>query len=291
MNIPLAIIGGSGAYHILQTGGLGKEMECQTAETPFGKSNPIHRFLNGEIEFLFLSRHGEKDYSLSAPFVNYRANIYALKGFGVERIVAWSGPGIINRMYHPGEFSIPEDIIDETHNRESTFFKNRGYGFIRHKEPFCPNIRLALEEAVYFVGLPYREGAIYVCTEGPRLETPAEIRKLRFIGGDLVGMTLAPEAFLARELEMCYTPICYLVNYAEGIVQRKFKKGVLFEGMQSDKEKSTVQDAIAQFPKILHNCFIRLREKNRTCDCGSSMLRYKKKGMIKDDWKTWLGDL
>ena len=80
-----------------------------------------------------------------------------------------------------------------------------------------------------------------MCTEGPRLESPAEIKKFRIIGADLVGMTLAPETFLARELEMCYAPVCYLTNYAEGVVDREFKTGQLFEGMQTDQEKSAVE--------------------------------------------------
>ena len=86
--------------------------------------------------------------------------------------------------------------------------------------------------------LPHHDQAVYACTEGPRLETPAEIRKLRILGADLVGMTLAPEAFLAREKEICYTPFCYLTNYAEGVKPRRFKKGELFEGMQTEEEKS-----------------------------------------------------
>ena len=132
----LAIIGGSGAYHLLENNSFGKEIDCQIITTPFGPSAPIHQFSIDDKSFLFLSRHGEKDYSLTAPFVNYRANIYALKKCDVETIVSWSGPGIINLSFRPGEFILPHDLIDETKNRESTFFKNRGYGFIRQNDPF-----------------------------------------------------------------------------------------------------------------------------------------------------------
>ena len=120
MSVSFAVIGGSGAYRLLQTNSLGKEVDSETISTPFGESTTIHRYSNGDLEFFFLSRHGEIDYSLTAPFVNYRANVYALKELGVERVIAWSGPGIINRAYRPGEFAVPEDIIDETRNREST---------------------------------------------------------------------------------------------------------------------------------------------------------------------------
>ncbi|CAI2719519.1 MTAP family purine nucleoside phosphorylase [Nitrospina watsonii] len=289
MQASLAVIGGSGAYHLLTRNLLGEEVDCASVETPFGASAPLHEFRAGDSTFLFLSRHGETDYSLTAPFVNYRANIYALKACGVRRIVAWSGPGIINRAYRPGEFVLPHDVIDETRNRESTFFKERGIGFIRQSDPFCPEVRDALHESMHHAGLPHHEQGVYVCTQGPRLESPAEIKKFRIVGADLVGMTLCPEAFLARELEMCYAPVCYLTNYAEGVVQRDFKKGELFEGMQSGEEKTQVDAAIQQFPLILAGAFSQLAGEDAQCHCPHAMQRYRDKGMIGGDWKSWLG--
>ncbi|NIQ02213.1 MAG: phosphorylase [Nitrospinaceae bacterium] len=289
MSTPLAVIGGSGAYHLLAGQGLGTEVDCRTRETPFGSSAPVHRFKAGDLEFLFLSRHGETDYSVTAPFVNYRANIYALKDCGVERIVSWSGPGIINSALRPGEFVVPHDIIDETRNRESTFFKGTGVGFIRQSHPFCPEVRSALHEAAHQAGLAHHEEGVYVCTEGPRLESPAEIRKFRIIGADLVGMTLAPEAFLARELEMCYAPVCYLTNFAEGVVERDFKTGQLFEGMQTEEEKVTVEQAVRRFPALLAATLLQLVERDRACHCKDALQRYRDKGMIGNDWRTWIG--
>ena len=116
-SVSLAIIGGSGAYNLLANGVLGENQSTAIHETPFGKSAPIHHFRVGTLHYLFLSRHGEKDYSTTAPFVNYRANIYALKDSGIERIIAWSGPGIINTSFKPGEYALPNDVIDETRNR------------------------------------------------------------------------------------------------------------------------------------------------------------------------------
>lgn len=291
MNESLAVIGGSGAYRLLKSKALGGEVECKSLTTPFGASAPIHRFTCGEFDFLFLSRHGEEDYSITAPYVNYRANIYALKECGVERILSWSGPGIINQAYRPGEFVVPHDIIDETRRRETTFFKNRGHGFIRQKEPFCPGIREALHDTLHHAGLPHQEQGVYVCTEGPRLESPAEIRKYRIIGADLVGMTLAPEAFLARELEICYAPVCYLTNFAEGVAERKFQEGELFEGMQTAEERSKVEQAVSRFPLIIRECLSRLLKLDRSCHCKEAMLRYKRKGAIGQDWHTWIGDV
>ncbi len=290
MKISLAVIGGSGAYHLFVDQALGREIDCRILKTPFGDSAPLHRFADDNGEFLFLSRHGEKDYSLTAPFVNYRANIYALKECGVERIVSWSGPGIINTAFQPGEFVVPNDLLDETRNRESTFFKNQGVGFIRQNEPFCPEIRRVLHDSVHHCGVKHHEAAVYACTEGPRLESSAEIRKLRIIGADLVGMTLIPETFLARELEMCYASLCYLTNYAEGVTPRKFQTGQLFEGMQTEEERIQVEDSIQKFPGLLRDSLSVLREMDRTCHCQDALRRYKDKGMIGEDWHTWIGD-
>ena len=278
--VPIAVLGGSGAYNLLGTQVLGRERNCQVLETPYGKSVPIHHFSSESQDFLFLSRHGENDYSLTAPFVNYRANIHALKQCGVERVIAWSGPGIINTAFKPGDFVVPHDIIDETRNRDSTFFKGTGIGFIRMNEPFCPQVASALHDALHISGLPHHDQAVYACTEGPRLETPAEIRKLRVLGADLVGMTLAPEAFLAREMEMCYTPFCYLTNYAEGVKPREFIKGELFEGMQTDEERKQVDIAIQRFPQLISKVFERLQGIDRSCNCRDALRRYKDKGMI-----------
>ena len=279
-SMPIAVIGGSGAYHLLASQVLGKEKQCLSLDTPYGASTPIHHFISDDLEFLFLSRHGETDYSLTAPFVNYRANIHALKECGVQRIIAWSGPGIINTAFKPGDFVVPHDIIDETRNRATTFFDNTGIGFIRQSQPFCPQIAHRLHDVLHDSGLPHHEQAVYACTEGPRLETPAEIRKLRIIGADLVGMTLAPEAFLAREKEICYTPFCYLTNYAEGVKPREFKKGELFEGMQTEEERKKVEASIQKFPALIRSVFESLKEEERTCDCSEAMRRYKNKGMI-----------
>ncbi|HCG74146.1 MAG TPA: phosphorylase, partial [Nitrospina sp.] len=269
-SMPIAVIGGSGAYHLLADQVLGKEKKCLSLDTPYGASAPIHHFISDDLEFLFLSRHGETDYSLTAPFVNYRANIHALKECGVRRIIAWSGPGIINTAFKPGDFVVPHDIIDETRNRATTFFDNTGVGFIRQSQPFCPQIAHTLHDVLHDSGLPHHEQAVYACTEGPRLETPAEIRKLRILGADLVGMTLAPEAFLAREKEICYTPFCYLTNYAEGVKPREFKKGELFEGMQTEEEKKHVDASIQKFPALIRAVFESLKEEERACDCSEA---------------------
>ena len=286
-SISLAVIGGSGAYNLLSGDVLGEKQSTIIHETPFGKSAPIHHFRAGNLQYLFLSRHGEKDYSTTASFINYRANIYALKERGVERIISWSGPGIINTSFKPGDYVLPNDIIDETRSRETTFFKKGGIGFIRQNQPFCPQIREVAHDSMHTLGFHHHDQAVYICTEGPRLETPAEIKKFRLIGADLVGMTLVPELFLARELEMCYASICYLTNFAEGTATRNYKKGELFEGMQTEQEKVLVEKSVARLPSILAGALLNLSKSKRVCQCKDAMKRYKNKGMISEDWHTW----
>lgn len=288
MNDKFAVIGGSGAYDLLKNEGFGVDLECSKIITPFGEGAPIHRFRYKDVSFLFISRHGENGYEVSAPFINYRANIWALKECGVERIISWSGPGIINKRYSVGDFVIPRDIIDETKGRDYTFFNDTGIGFIRQSHPFCSEIRDTLSSALKDLKENYHIEGVYVCTQGPRLETAAEIKKFRISGGDMVGMTLVPEAFLARELEICYAPVCYLTNFAEGIEERKYTAGKLFEGMQNNHERERVAKSILRFPDIIKSTFERLSSTNRECQCKYAMERYKKIGVIGEDWHLWI---
>ena len=284
----LGVIGGSGAYTLLQEKMFGPDLECKKIITPFGDSGVIHRFVFNDSDLLFLSRHGDDGYFTSAPFVNYRANIWGLKECGVERIISWSGPGIINKAYSAGEFILPHDLIDETKARDYTFFEREGMGFIRQGMVFCQEIRDMLGLTLNEMGIKYHNLGVYVCTHGPRLETPAEIKKYEILGGDIVGMTLVPEAFLAKELEMCYAPICYLTNYAEGVVERPIRGGELFEGMQDHEEKEIVNEAVRQFPEIIKGLLNRLKGVERGCICKDSMLRYKKERGIGEDWHQWI---
>src|SRR3990170_8176666 len=180
MNDNFAVIGGSGAYELLKNEGFGVDLECRKIITPFGESASIHRFKSeakaSHYSFLFLSRHGERGYEISAPFVNYRANIWALKEIGVERIISWTGPGIINRKFKVGDYVLPDDLIDETKARKYTFFEKKGLGFIRQNPVFCPELRTSAKNVMKELKQRFHPEATYVCTEGPRLETPAEIR-------------------------------------------------------------------------------------------------------------------
>lgn len=286
-NVSTGVIGGSRAYDLLQRGSI-KGKRLGEIHTPFGPSQPIYHIQGSWGEMLFLSRHGEKGYSLTAPFINYRANIYALKELGAKQIISWSGPGAITTAYSIGEYVVVDDIIDETHGRESTFYKNKGIGFIRQFPVFCPSLRTCIKSALEKLNIAASHKGTYVCTQGPRLETPAEIRKYRSYGGDLVGMTLAPEVFLAKELELCYASICYVTNYAEGIVYKPYKAGELFEGLSSKQDHVAVEAAISQFPAIMKETIRQINQHKTTCHCQRSMERYRKRGDIGPDWHEWV---
>lgn len=287
MAIEFAGIGGSQAYDLLKKGTISGKRLGEIV-TPFGFSQPIYQLCEGSTDFYFLSRHGEKGYTFTATYVNYRANIYALKELGVKQVISWSGPGAINTKYRIGEYVIIDDLIDETKQRKSTFYENKGWGFIRQSPVFCSTLRKLAREALTNLKYDFSNGGTYVCTEGPRLETPAEIRKYASFDCNLVGMTLAPEVFLARELEMCYAAICYVTNYAEGVMEKPFKPGELFEGLSDEEERKAVAKAVTQFPSILREIVKNIGTVQKICNCQDSMQRYKKASIIGDDWHEWV---
>lgn len=278
-----AIIGGSKGFEILQRRGA-EAKRIKPLITPFGEAQAVYDF----GEYLYMSRHGEKGYSIAAPFVNYQANIWALKELGVERIIAWSGPAAIDANINVGEIVLPGDLIDETRHRADTFYRGTGLGFIRQNPTFCPHLHAALSETGKKMGRIARASEVYVCTEGPRLETAAEIRKFGGYGGTLVGMTLVPEAFLAKELEMCYAAVCYVTNYAEGVRERPFTPGVLFEGLLDDAEKTAVDRAVAAIPDLAGKAFELAGSREEICSCRRLMERYRRRGDIGDDWRKWI---
>jgi len=283
----ILLLGGSGAY-ALPPGTLGERLSSRRVRTPYGLSNPVHLCENAGFRFLFLSRHGEKGYEKTAPYVNYRANIYAAKSLGVTRIVAWTGPGAISRKVRPGDLVLPDDLLDFTRNRPSTFYEGKGIGFIRQNPVFCETLREALRSEATLREGGVHFGGTYACTEGPRLETPAEIRFLARAGADLVGMTLCPEAFLARELEICYAPVAYVTNAAEGVRKMPYRRGALFEGMLPPGEAAAVEEAKNAIPGIAIAAARAVAGEERDCPCAVSMERYRKRGIIGPDFRGWV---
>jgi 5'-methylthioadenosine phosphorylase len=207
--IQLAIIGGSGLYNM---SGLSDIAEHDLT-TPFGKpSDPIVvGTLNGQ-RVAFLARHG-RGHRITPTEVNYRANIFALKQLGVERVVSVSACGSLREDYAPGHIVIPDQIYDNTKDRARSFF---GEGLVAHvgsAEPFCPTLSGQVYDAVKGTGAKVHQGGAIITIEGPRFSTKAESHTYRKWGMDLIGMTASPEAFLAREAEMCYACMAHVTDY------------------------------------------------------------------------------
>ncbi|MFO7624637.1 MAG: S-methyl-5'-thioadenosine phosphorylase [Anaerolineales bacterium] len=209
-NLPsLAIIGGSGLYEMP---GL-KDPKEYDLDTPFGKpSAPIIVGTLEERKIAFLARHGI-GHHISPSEINFRANIYALKSLGVERIVSISACGSLREDYIPGDIVVPSQLFDFTRGRKRSFFEGGLVAHISTADPFCTDFSQAVFEAVRETGAPAHLGGDFITIEGPRFSTKSESNTYRAWGMSIIGMTTAPEAFLAREAEMCYAVMAHVTDY------------------------------------------------------------------------------
>jgi 5'-methylthioadenosine phosphorylase len=205
----IGVIGGSGLY---QMAGLEVE-ETRTVSTPFGEpSAPIvlGRF-NGK-PIAFLARHG-RHHQISPSEVNYRANIFALKLLGIERVISVSACGSLREDYAPGHVVVPDQLLDFTRLRPRTFFEGGIVAHVSVADPFCPVVSQALVESVSAAGGTVHPRGSFITIEGPRFSTRAESNTFRGWGVAIIGMTSSPEAFLAREAEMCYAVLAHVTDY------------------------------------------------------------------------------
>ena len=286
-NPSLACIGGTAAYDLLREGAL-VARRLGPQETPFGSSQPIFLCESRFGEFYFVSRHGESGYELAPTFVNYRANIYALKDLGVQAIVSWSETRAITHNFKIGQYVVVDDLVDETQLRSNTFFENQGLGVVRQWPVFCPSLRRAFCTTLADERCDHSASGVYVCVEGPRRETPAEARKFAGYGGELIGMTLAPEVFLAKELQMCYASICYVASYAEnGSEFRPFENGRVLE-KSAEARRAAV--AVERLPRLLERLCEVLTRTPTLCQCERSMEHHISVGQIGLDWRTWFDE-
>ncbi|MCI0476687.1 MAG: S-methyl-5'-thioadenosine phosphorylase [Anaerolineales bacterium] len=257
-NIALAIIGGSGLYDMP---GL-KNKKKHTITTPFGKTSaPI---ITGELEGMrvaFLARHGS-GHRLNPTEVPYRANIYALKTLGVEKVISVSACGSLREDYAPGQIVIPDNLFDFTKDRARSFF---GQGLVAHvgvADPFCHELSTQLEEAVRATGAVTHRGGAFITIEGPRFSTKAESNTYRAWGMSIIGMTASPEAFLAREAEMCYAIMAHVTDYD---VWHASESPVTVEMVIEILHKNTraAQEAIRNFARD--------HTPERHCECGHAL--------------------
>lgn len=205
----LGVIGGSGLYKMEDL----RVVEELDLDTPFGKpSSPIVIGNLGEKTIAFLARHGIGHF-ISPSEINYRANIYALKSIGVDQVLSVSACGSLREDYAPGDIVIPNQIYDNTKNRDRSFFSDGIVAHISIAEPFCPQLSTLVADAVLNAGGTVHHGGAFITIEGPRFSTRIESNTYRAWGMSIIGMTTSPEAFLAREAEMCYTVMAHVTDY------------------------------------------------------------------------------
>ena len=208
----VAIIAGTAIYNIP-----GIPLKEESVETPYG-TVPVYRAQGDFEDLIFLARHGIK-HDTPPHKVNYRANIKALEMLGIKRVLATYAVGSINKEIPPLGLALVTDFLDFTSNREHTFFDGGDSG-VKHVDmsiTYNPILNEKLLALAPDFNINLRPNAVYVSTNGPRLESPAEIRMYAQLGGDVVGMTGIPEATLARELGLCYAAVAFSVNWAAGI--------------------------------------------------------------------------
>jgi 5'-methylthioadenosine phosphorylase len=254
----IGIIGGSGLYAIP---GLTDIREEKVA-TPFG--DPSDAFILGDLEgrkVAFLARHG-RGHRLLPTELNFRANIYAMKALGVERILSVSAVGSLKEEHKPTDFVMPDQFIDRTFARKSTFFGDGIVAHVSFGDPVCSTVSSAFQKACDSVGVVGKSGGTYICMEGPQFSTRAESNLYRNWGADVIGMTNLQEAKLAREAEICYATLAMVTDYdcwREGHDDVTVDQIVAVMHQNSANAEKVVRAAVAAMPT------------EKTCACSSAL--------------------
>jgi 5'-methylthioadenosine phosphorylase len=253
----IGVIGGSGLYEIEGV----TIKEIKKVFTPFGYPSDSYRI--GEFsgkEIVFLPRHGSL-HNIPPHKINYRANIWGFKELGAERVISLSAAGGISLGMKPGTIVIPDQVIDMTKGRDSTFYDGDKVIHIDFTEPYCPELRSYVFRAGEKSGINLKKSGTYVCVNGPRLETKAEIKFFSGIGADIVGMTAMPEASLAREAEICFAGVTVVTNYAAGITKKRLRATEVIEVMK---------ETAVRLKELLKEVF-KLIQVKRECICKESL--------------------
>lgn len=254
----LGVIGGSGLYGLE---GL-TAVETRAVPTPFG--DPSSPVVIGDLHgrtVAFLARHGQGHHIAPAE-VNYRANIYALKALGVERVMSVSACGSLREDYAPGEIVVPDQLFDNTRGRASSFF---GDGLVAHvsvAEPFCPELSMLTAASTAQAGGTVHRGGASITINGPRFSTRAESNTFRSWGMAIIGMTTCPEAFLAREAEMCYAVMAHVTDYdVWHVSQEPVTVDIVVRRLNANTQLA--KQAIAHLLESLPG--------ERSCECGRAL--------------------
>ena len=257
--IRIGVIGGSGLY---QMKGL-TDVEERTITTPFG--DPSDAIVIGTlvgVRVAFVARHG-RGHRITPTEVNYRANVFALKSLGVEQVISISACGSLRGHLAPGEVVVPDQLFDFTKKRAYTFF---GDGLVSHisvADPFCSRLSALIGDAVAGSGGTVHRGGCFITIEGPRFSTKGESTAFRAWGMDIIGMTTSPEAFLAREAEMCYGVMAHVTDYD---VWHETEEPVTVEALLETLAANT---ELAQ--NALRGLVAKLAATERDCACGSTL--------------------
>ena len=253
----IGIIGGSGLYEMPEL----VNVEEVVVTTPFG--SPSDSLFVGELEGIsvaFLARHG-RGHQLNPSEIPSKANIFALKAVGVRQLISISAVGSLQETIHPKDLVIPDQLVDRTHGRPSTFFENGVVAHISFAEPFCPVMRPLLVEELNKNGSAVHDGGTYVVIEGPSFSTIAESKIYRSWDASVIGMTALPEAKLAREAEICYTTLACVTDYD---VWRETHGSVTV-----DMVLANLQDNIAVAQKLIRQLVTQLPSR-RECPCATA---------------------
>jgi 5'-methylthioadenosine phosphorylase len=254
----IGVIGGSGLYSM---NGLSNVREL-AVKTPFG--NPSDKIVIGALEgkrVAFLARHG-RGHRILPGELNFRANIYAMKLLGVERIISVSAVGSLQENLRPGEFLVPDQFFDSTKGRTSTFFGNGLVAHVAFDKPTCPQLSTVLADACVSLAVPVHRKGTYINMEGPQFSTLAEAHFHRSMKFDVIGMTNVTEAKLAREAEICYSTVAMITDY---------------DCWHPDHESVTATQIIATLNQNATNAQNVLREAIKTmpaerkCRCGAAL--------------------
>lgn len=257
----IAIIGGTGVQdpHSL------KNFETKIIQTPFG---PTQCYVGEKYgnQVAFIARHGI-GHTVPPHKINYRANIWALKSLGTEEIFATTAVGSLNVSMKPGHFIVCNQLLDFTKNRITTFYngETRLVAHVDFTNPYCSRLREKVITCLKRLDLQFHSTGCYVCTEGPRFETAAEVRMFSMLGGDLVGMTNMPESFLAREAEMCYVNCSIVTNPAAGLSATSLSHAEVIDVVETSSKH--MADLIDMF--IAYNDKV-----TNTCNCAHSMAEF-----------------
>lgn len=267
MSGKIAVIGGTGIYSLKFL----SNIQIIRIKTSYGEVRVRRASLENSTEVFFMPRHGSK-HTVAPHLVNYRGNIAALKYLGVQKIFAAAAVGSLRREMPPGSMVIIDQFIDQTRGRPSTFYSGEGQPVVHtdFTEPYCPDLRKVLIDECRRGKLYFSTGGTYVTTEGPRFETPAEIRAYSRLGGDLVGMTNVPEVVLAREAGICYAAVALVTNYAAGISPDILTHEEVLEVMKLNEKNLS-----GLFLSALNNI-----PETTSCRCGEAGVHFRVEGEI-----------